>query len=134
VLNENAKKWIAALRSGKYQQSQFRLTRLDTEGNVIGHCCLGVACELAIQNGVPLEVNTEESELLIEGPLTKVKARSYNQMSSFLPKSVWEWLGLQSCNGMHQADSLSSMNDSGKTFEEIATLIESEPAGLFASS
>lgn len=34
-------KWLAALRSGKYQQTRFWLHRPN------GFCCLGVACDLA---------------------------------------------------------------------------------------
>jgi hypothetical protein len=40
-------KWTAALRSGDYSQTSGLLTRLDLNGNVIGHCCLGVLCEIA---------------------------------------------------------------------------------------
>jgi hypothetical protein len=35
---ENAKKWVAALRSGKYKQGMYGMHRLDDS-----HCCLGVA-------------------------------------------------------------------------------------------
>lgn len=37
------KKWVAALRSGKYKQGQYRLH--DTAEQ--GYCCLGVACRVA---------------------------------------------------------------------------------------
>ena len=39
------KEWIAALRSGKYKQGRYYL---NSDGC---HCCLGVLCEVAIQNG-----------------------------------------------------------------------------------
>lgn len=35
------KQWIEALKSGKYKQTRKVL------GNTEGHCCLGVACEVA---------------------------------------------------------------------------------------
>lgn len=35
-------KWVAALRSGKYQQTKDQLQ------NEYGYCCLGVACDLFI--------------------------------------------------------------------------------------
>jgi hypothetical protein len=38
---ENVKKWVAALRSGKYKQAQFAMHKSDGS-----HCCLGVAREL----------------------------------------------------------------------------------------
>mgnify|MGYP007046850129 CR=1 FL=1 len=40
-----AKKWVKALRSGKFKQGQGTLKQYDSEGN-IKHCCLGVLCEL----------------------------------------------------------------------------------------
>ena len=42
-MNANAKKWVRALRSGKYKQGREWLRAGDT------FCCLGVACELAIK-------------------------------------------------------------------------------------
>jgi hypothetical protein len=46
-LNPNAQKWVEALRSGKYQQTRYLISRKDGK-----YCCLGVACELAIAEGV----------------------------------------------------------------------------------
>ena len=40
MLNDNAKKWVAALRSGKYEQAKGWLREGDK------FCCLGVACDL----------------------------------------------------------------------------------------
>lgn len=42
---------VDALRSGQYQQGTASLTRIDREGN-LSHCCLGVACDVAINNGL----------------------------------------------------------------------------------
>lgn len=39
-MRESFKKWIAALRSGKYAQAQHALR------NENGFCCLGVACDI----------------------------------------------------------------------------------------
>lgn len=50
-MNDNVKAWVAALRSGTYTQGQFKLRRLDNT-----YCCLGVACDLAVQAGVSLDV------------------------------------------------------------------------------
>lgn len=36
--------WIAALRSGQYQQTTEHLTTVDEDGTNPRHCCLGVAC------------------------------------------------------------------------------------------
>ena len=41
MLNENAKKLVAALRSGRYRQARTKLRKADR------YCCLGVACEIS---------------------------------------------------------------------------------------
>lgn len=41
-------KWVEALRSGKYKQGRYNLHYKDT------YCCLGVLCEVAVQEGVLL--------------------------------------------------------------------------------
>lgn len=50
---ELLKAWVKALRSGKYQQRKQYLNR---DGKF---CCVGVACEVAIAHGVPIEKRTE---------------------------------------------------------------------------
>ncbi len=39
------KKWLKALRSGKYKQGEGQLERIDADGNA-KYCCLGVACKM----------------------------------------------------------------------------------------
>ena len=107
MLNENAKKWVAALRSGEYQQCKDQLT----DGR--GYCCLGVGAAIS------------------PGPRSKWE----NEVA--LPKPVQQWLGLRSSEGDYESGAdyrrLSNLNDyGGKTFAQIADLIESEPEGLFA--
>jgi len=120
MLNENAKKWVAALRSGEYKQIQNRL------GDPNGHCCLGVACEVAIENGVPLK-----KELHTAG------FYRYGDDRTSLPAIVQTWLGLATHSGWYDLKdasdhSLMSDNDSRRlTLAQIADIIESEPEGLF---
>jgi hypothetical protein len=46
-------------------------------------------------------------------------------------EGVREWVGLQHDDGSSKyEDSLTDLNDGGKTFEEIADFIESQPKGL----
>ena len=127
-MNENARAWIAALRSGEFEQTREVLTRLNEMGEVSGHCCLGVACVLYDRtNPDKLEIRDGHS------------SRSYDSNPSTLPPRVMEWLGLSSEEGSFtdgvEADpfdsSLAEMNDSGASFEEIAAAIEEEPPGLF---
>lgn len=46
-MNKNLKaKWLKALRSGRYKQTQCALERRDENGKIIGQCCLGVLCRV----------------------------------------------------------------------------------------
>lgn len=109
-LNPNAKKWVEALRSGKYRQGKNALATEDGR-----YCCLGVACELAAAEGVA----------------QKVGFGQFDGAKFELPASVIEWLGLNDSCGGFEGDALCLMNDAGKRFKTIADVIESQPEGLF---
>ena len=121
MLNENAKKLVEALRSGEFKQTKYSLS------NGTEHCCLGVACEVAIKNGLNLTKQTNYRDSLT----------AYDENTNYLPPPVANWLGFSSVRGAYLDNRganqwLSYDNDfNGKTFEEIADIIESEPAGLF---
>lgn len=53
---ENMRKWIAALRSGKYDQGRGQLATIN------GYCCLGVACEIS---GLPYGASYAELPLAV---------------------------------------------------------------------
>src|SRR5262245_7943484 len=101
MLNENAKKWVEALRSGKYKQCQNQMFDGD------GYCCLGVA-----QLVVGLEVR-QHSKLLTLPAMEKLGLTYQNGYAEGIRKS------------------LANLNDAGTAFTEIADIIESEPEGLF---
>ena len=44
-------KWVEALESDEYEQVTGRLKR-NTNSGVVGYCCLGVLCELAVKEKV----------------------------------------------------------------------------------
>ncbi|SRR6266404_5786977 len=117
-MKESVKLWIEALRSGKYRQGKGQLNVKESM------CCLGVACELFIQNGGTL------SREVIHGDDVRYGGDDY-----YTPKAVKEWLGLRDqrgdFGGVFEGKSLSSMNDNGQSFAQIADLIESNPPGLF---
>lgn len=122
-MNDNAKKWVEALRSGQYSQVR---SYLHTEK---GYCCLGIACEL---------YQEEIGDLTIE--MDKAGLTRYNSHDSVLPQKVRKWLGLKGTTGgytkyddhlLHDYHSLSGANDQGASFEDIADIIESQPKGLF---
>jgi len=108
MLNENAKKWVAALRSGQYEQGKHCLKTADGK-----FCCLGVAIEVAQANGVVRKGVPEVNYLRGEFEAVRV------------------WLGLANHEGNYRTGALAEQNDRGVTFTEIADIIESEPEGLF---
>jgi hypothetical protein len=116
MLTEVQKQWVAALRSGVYQQGNVQLRSEEDR-----YCCLGIACELAVEAGV------------IEPPRKGLDCFYYGDHSALLPEVVLKWMDLRTVSGgfYGQGQSLAAMNDNGATFEEIADFIESEPAGLF---
>lgn len=110
-MNSNAKAWVKALRSGEYKQGKGVLRNKEDE-----FCCLGVACDLyckAVED--------------IYDPDTE----SYGGKDCRLPDKVMEWLGLGGGFGDYFGSSLSTKNDNGTSFSDIAGIIESEPEGLF---
>jgi hypothetical protein len=137
MLNANAKKWIEALRSGEYKQTDNALHKGD------GYCCLGVACEVyAHENGGTwcLPAGRADSDEL--GATFNPPAGGYPMFnigrSDFLPSPVKEWLGLTSENGDFSPGkvgflscSLSRLNDSNWSFSDIADIIEIKQDILF---
>lgn len=89
--------WAGTLRSGKYQQCQEQLT--DGEG----FCCLGVFADM---HGIEIprpNWGSADGDMDVNGP-------TYNTIKKQIPYFVYD-------RGI-------SMNDEGKTFEEIADMID----------
>ena len=110
---EVRKQWVEALRSGKYKQSTTCLKSKK------GYCCLGVLCELAVEAGI------------VEPTLERDGQASYNGYTHFLPPEVKNWVRLKERCGCKTRDerdatALWCLNDAGKTFTEIADIIESD--------
>ena len=115
-MNENARKWVAALRDPEAKQITGRL---ETKR---GNCCLGIACRL---------YSTEHPEWNVQeiGSSTEF-GDNYDKYG--LPSEVQAWLDLGDRQGsIRFQGSLTDENDNGATFAEIADIIESEPEGLF---
>ncbi len=128
VNRENMKLWVEALRSGEYKQGRGALCTVveidDT--HPVGHCCLGVACEVAIKAGVPLEKRVLNDSY-------RIADYRHGDGSSLgrLPPVVSSWLGLEgrrdptlksAINGIEGA---TTWNDThGATFADIADMIE----------
>ena len=127
MLNENAKKWVAALRSGEYEQGRGCLQM----GGKF--CCLGVACEIYQQNAaepMPQKTTTKAGHYYDD-----VEVVAYNNNISCCPLQVMAYMGIDTILGKYWSSgnmtSLAAQNDLGSTFAEIADIIESEPQGLF---
>ena len=111
-MNPNAEKWVAALESGEYTQTTGRLR------DGYGFCCLGVACDVAIKEGVSLRVDEDEDAECI----------LYDDTGGTLPDRVMRWLGMGNSFGGYGHDrALADDNDDGATFAEIAQTIRSHP-------
>ncbi len=100
---EIAKRWVAALRSGKYKQGRGALNKNDS------FCCLGVLCDISeLNTWVASNTNTE----------------GYDGEQGVLPVQVMEWAGIKSSVADSPGGSLTSQNDTGASFSEIASIIE----------
>lgn len=138
MLNENAKALVAALRSGEYTQTRGTLHRLvaapaayGEKVHPVGHCCLGVACEIFDQAN-PGVLTRKVDEGIESFAYTSAEGEPGVEAGS-LPSLVQDWLGLTTGLGDYAGGGLYRDNDIlGKTFAEIADIIESEPAGLFS--
>lgn len=122
---EARRKWVEALRSGAYEQGFYALK---TEGGK--YCCLGVACEVAVHEGV-IEPGAGRPGWI---------DTYYDGQASVLPESVRHWLGLADEAGSLTSDAwvprehdpgarpwkaLTELNDyTGADFDSIADLIE----------
>lgn len=111
---EVADKWVAELRSGKYEQGKGYLNK---DGKF---CCLGVLCDLAAKEG---EVSK------IDADIPSGKYIQYDKSLKFAPISVRTWSGLRTSGGAFRYSDknfeLYSLNDDdGLSFEEIANVIE----------
>lgn len=127
MLNKNAQTWVDTLRAGIYKQGKGYLKVEDT------YCCLGVACELAIKDGIPVNVKT--------GTNSNGNNITYFCGEKFyLPEVVRNWLGLKDktgnwTHGQNVDANVAHMNDEErKSFTEIATFVEQNADKLFTAS
>lgn len=101
-MNELQARWIAALRSGKYQQGEWRL-----RSNTDRFCCLGVACDVA--DSAKWKLSRDET------------CYSFQDQSTCLPESLRNEVGLT----VSLESDLITMNDrDAKSFIEIADYLE----------
>lgn len=111
-MNELEQKWVAALRSGKYQQDSGRLR---TEK---GFCCLGVLCDVVNESKWAVHDRTSESGE--KDTVFRYIDTGGTEVDSYLPDSIQEQLTLTEW----QCSELADLNDTGSLFSMIADVIE----------
>ena len=104
-------KWVAALRSGEYQQCAGAL-RKEHAGSPDTFCCLGVLCDIVDSKGWRSPYNT----------LTNKKQFVFNGMHSSNGLTN-ELRGTLSVNTQEEIE-LVRLNDNGRDFSYIADFIE----------
>ena len=116
-LGPNQKAWVAALRSGWYQQGEGKL--LDENGC---YCCLGVAASLYHPKDQIRGEDTLSSIFDVAEALAL-----YDDIGGFILANTPAGRGF-----LKTADrSLAEANDNGATFEEIADFMEAHPHAVF---
>jgi hypothetical protein len=126
---EVKEKLCSALRSDEYVQGTGYLKQNFGNGDV-RHCCLGVLTELAIADGVEMDV-----EVIDVG--AGITHTSYDGATMYLPLQVEKWAFVEPTSDpevtvkyvdedhVGREDQLVNLNDDGEhTFEQIAGIIE----------
>jgi hypothetical protein len=122
--SEVKEKWVAALKSGEYKQTQYALH--DNEG----FCCLGVLCDL---------YSKEFSEVTWEFD-DKLKMYVFQRERTELPSCVSVWAGIntlhgnaavtfrdEDCQNGERATNLMDLNDEWlMSFDKIADIIQEQ--------
>lgn len=113
LTKDQAREWVAALRSGRFLQGRGRLRM----PNGKHYCCLGVLCEIS---GVDLdEVRLRPSVSAGGAPMPLPLAEWGGDEDQFTPEELRDLLPDEKFRVK-----LATQNDNGGTFEEIARLIE----------
>lgn len=144
---EIKERWVAALRSGEYQQGFGQLRVRNYEASIgeplYRYCCLGVLCDLAAQDAVGHWI--DESTFAANDVETVVGASNDPSRANggAPPAFVWDWAGYtetQGASGIRRTDptvtnpdggegniSLVGLNDGiRQDFRGIADTIEAE--------
>ena len=143
-------RWLKALRSGKYKQAKRRLAIHNHETREPeGFCCLGVLCEIAVEDGVITKTLAEgyhQGQRVLHGAYRPAGQWHGDGERGALPEAVRRWAGVDSNNpdvrlresvplahgpGAHyrrgDVVGLATCNDIlGFDFNQIAALIEEQ--------
>jgi len=136
---------VRRLREWNYKQGKYALKAVYPDGHA-EHCCLGVAGEIVVEEGlcewVPFDgqLNSNEAEELVQDLGVEIFALEPKDVRDterydVLPRSVKDFFGFREVNGKydtHGYKSLAGDNDNGVPFEKIAERIETDPTLLSA--
>jgi hypothetical protein len=110
-------KWVYHLKSGNYKKATGKLRKVAKNGTCT-YCALGVLTDLYIN------ANSDTCKWDREIPI--INGDVYG--NGVLPKPVAVWAELKHTNGAINGRNtdIPGLNDTGKSFEYIATVIETE--------
>lgn len=116
MTNEQKQEWIAALRSGGYEQTTECLK------DSTGYCCLGVLCDIS-------GLGEWEGNLYIgaDVDLPQSVQREYDLYPDgwhFPKTTVEKYTSIDLGSEPRDGYSLAALNDAGMTFGEIANMLE----------
>jgi hypothetical protein len=128
MMNPEVKaKWLEALRSGEYKQTLYTLRSCNG-----GFCCLGVLSDVYRKEvGGSWQLGHDGDDTVY----SIVNKNQDDYATVELPNCVSDWAGVEGCNPEVRLKtnddnfgfvSLATLNDEGKTFNEIADLIEKQ--------
>jgi hypothetical protein len=130
------KKWVQALRSGKFKQGTGTLKQFNSKGDA-QHCCLGVLCELYNDSMRKSKKKTLPEKVYDNDMDFSHGYCRFGGKRDDLPKEVMKWSGIQDSIGMFPRKvtdnndffedgeySLADLNDTGRKFKTIANIIE----------
>lgn len=138
VNKENVRKWVAALRSGEYEQTKGALRRDGGDSGRVGYCCLGVACDVSGLGEWVQASEDGEQEYGYDILAYRVEGYAENDINydaeAVMHPAVRDWLGVPDLNpDVYQPGSdggaypLAYFNDTESLdFAAIADLIEHE--------
>jgi hypothetical protein len=123
---EIKKRWVAALRSGKYRQSCGHLREDDC------YCALGVLCDLFVQEHEHEGVSWDKT--LGQYYFVRYEKDQATYYYEFLPPVVMKWAGVRHENPEFFVEesedcfTVADLNDDqALSFDQIATIIEESP-------
>lgn len=131
------KRWVKALRSGKFKQGTGTLKQYNSKG-VAQHCCLGVLCELYNDSMKKSKKKTLPEKIYDNDSDFSHGYSRFGGKKEDLPKEVKDWAGMKSNLGKFTTEEtwfgdykvgnveecLADLNDIGKKFKTIADIIE----------